>query len=140
MKIRDEHGNLICYIYKKEDRSNAGTLKFITEPNDALQVGMWDAYEDKSLTAHAHLAGKTVKRMQEMFYIESGKIIAYIYDDSGKEIDSIVLCPGDIMIQVTGGHSFLVRGGEEKTTVIECKNGPYLGADDKIQIKEKINE
>ena len=103
-------------------------LNFFSQDEDFIQVGTWNYDKGKVLNAHNHLiADRSVNRTQEVVIIRSGKLKADFYNEEDKLIKSEVLNGGDIIICLAGGHGYEIL--ENKTQVLEVKNGPYLGVE-----------
>jgi hypothetical protein len=99
---------------------------FFSEDKDYQQVGIWEYNKGKELIPHKHIIHlKSIERTQEVIYIIKGKVEAYIYNDNENLVKSTILCSGDTMITLNGGHGYKVL--EDGTRVLEVKNGPYLG-------------
>ncbi|MCK4358322.1 MAG: hypothetical protein KAW92_06205 [Candidatus Cloacimonetes bacterium] len=122
-------------IYKKDDIVFAKHismddfkegLAFFSDDNDFLQVGTWNYPAGKELLAHNHnIVERNVNRTQEVLFIRKGRILAEIYNEDDKKIDSFEAQEGDIVILLNGGHGYKIL--EDNTQVLEIKNGPYLG-------------
>ena len=54
------------------------------------------------------------------------------YDDNQQYIESYIVRSGDIVILKGGGHGFKVL---ERADIFEVKQGPYLGAQDKMRFE-----
>ena len=52
------------------------------------------------------------------------------YDDIQTYLESRILCGGDVILLVSGGHGFEVL---EDIEMIEVKQGPYAGDQDKTK-------
>lgn len=104
-------------------------LNFFSEDGDFLQVGVWMDYEkDQEINAHIHnIAERTIHRTYETIYVIRGCIEAMIYDLTGNYVDRLEIHQGDILTLLACGHGYKIK--EDGTTVLEIKNGPYLGAD-----------
>lgn len=104
-------------------------LNFFSEDSDFIQVGMWKNYEqNKELSAHIHNnAVRTANRTYELLYVIRGCIEAFIYDLNEKYVDTLIVQQGEILVLLECGHGYTIK--EDCTTVLEVKNGPYLGAD-----------
>lgn len=104
-------------------------LNFFSEDAEFIQVGVWGHYEkDKELKAHIHnRIERTADRTYEALYIIKGAIEATIYDLVENPVDTIQVKQGEILVLLESGHGYTIK--EEDTTVLEVKNGPYLGAD-----------
>lgn len=127
MIIKDSEGIELCLIIKKSDRPKySNALSFWSSKEHPLQVGMWNHYnKDKDLRTHRHdsKAERIVKGFNEMFYVERGRVLMYIYDNWDRPWTKVELEQGDILVQLSGAHGFKVL--EDDTSVLEVKNGPY---------------
>ena len=56
-----------------------------------------------------------------------GAILAEIYDLEENKIESLTVNQGEMLVLLESGHGYTIL--EEDTTVLEVKNGPYLGAE-----------
>ena len=54
------------------------------------------------------------------------------YDDNQQYIERHIARSGDIVILKAGGHGFKVL---ERADIFEVKQGPYLGAQDKVRFE-----
>lgn len=104
-------------------------LNFFSDDSDFIQVGVWNNYERaKKLQAHIHnKAHKPADRTHEALYLIQGKIEAAIYDLDGVYVDRLEIHQGEILVLLECGHGYTIL--EDGTTVLEVKNGPYLGAE-----------
>ena len=64
----------------------------------------------------------------EVLVIKSGRCLIDIYDDGQQLIATRELCVGDVVLMVAGGHGFRMV---EDTVLLEIKQGPYTGLDEK---------
>ena len=71
---------------------------------------------------------RNVKYTQETLFIKKGRVKINFYDESKKYFDTRELKAGDVILLVSGGHDFTML---EDTEMIEVKQGPYAGNDDK---------
>ena len=104
-------------------------LTFYSQDNDFIQAGIWGYDKDKKLQPHIHneVRRREIGRTQEVIFIRSGKLAAFIYDEKGSFVERIELKSGDIFIALSGGHGYEIL--ENDTFVLEIKNGPYPGAE-----------
>lgn len=140
MIFHDKEGKELFLYYPKSSRRlvDKDKINFISDSKHMVQIGIWNEYsKNHKLIAHTHLSvERSTVGTHEMFYVESGKIRVYIYDDNLKPFLKLDMLPGDILVQLSGGHTFDVL--EEGTTVIEVKNGPFMGRSaDKMPIEVK---
>jgi mannose-6-phosphate isomerase-like protein (cupin superfamily) len=67
---------------------------------------------------------------QEVLFIKRGKLRVDFYDKNQIYLESYVLETGDAILLASGGHGFEVL---EEVEVIEVKQGPYCGENDKTR-------
>ena len=70
-----------------------------------------------------HLVGTS-----EVLIVKKGHCLIDIYNDDRELVATRDLYEGDIMLMVGGGHGFRMV---EDTVLLEIKQGPYLGIDEK---------
>ena len=103
-------------------------LGFYSQESEYLQVGTWNYNEGKQLQRHVHNElDRVCSRTHEVLYIRAGSLRATIYSDDHQVLGEFVLNANDALILLDCGHGYEIL--EDKTKVIEIKNGPYLGAD-----------
>ena len=66
--------------------------------------------------------------MSEVLVVRSGSCQIDVYDDQKNLIATRNLSVGDVVIMSAGGHGFRIL---EDTILLEIKQGPYLGTEDK---------
>lgn len=125
--IKDGETVLARHITAEEWGSG---LKFFSPDEDFIQVGMWGYDDDKTIEPHAHnVIERNVNVTQESLYIRKGSVTCHIYDLELNHVQDVVASEGDILILLTGGHGYSVN--ENGTQVLEVKNGPYVGTEDR---------
>lgn len=104
-------------------------LNFFSEDADFIQVGVWGHYEKgKELKAHIHnTVERTANRTYEALYVITGALEAVIYDMDEVPVEKLEVRQGEILVLLESGHGYFIK--EDDTTVLEIKNGPYLGAE-----------
>lgn len=126
-------GNLIAKIYRDSDWPE--NLNFYTADSDFVQVSTWNYNSAKHLKAHGHkIAERKSNRTQEVIFVKSGKLKVVFYSEDNQQIFEGVMERGDFAIIFGGGHAYDIL--EDKTQILEIKNGPYLG----IEIDKKVIE
>ena len=121
------NNNLLAIIVRNNYKQDG--LKFFTTETNTQQIGCVGHTKGTSCQAHIH---NKIKR--EVFYtsetliIKEGKVRVDIYDSNKNYIESKILEKGDVILFVDGGHGFKFL---EDTQMIEVKQGPYSGEDDK---------
>jgi len=68
---------------------------------------------------------------REVLLVRSGRMRVDFYTDAGTYAQSRILAAGDVILLAAGGHGFEML---EDTEMIEVKQGPYAGLDDKSVI------
>tara|TARA_Y100000589_G_C26908897_1_gene529445 strand:+ start:282 stop:677 length:396 start_codon:yes stop_codon:yes gene_type:complete len=125
-----EHKGVSYAIIIREDFKTDG-IKFFTPQNFSQQLGYMNRPKNYKIQPHIHNSVKRiVKLTNEVLFIKSGKCRVNFYDDDKKYIMSKVLEKGDFMLLAYGGHGFDML---EDTEIIEIKQGPYAGEDDKTR-------
>ena len=115
---------MIAKIIKSGDWPE--NLQFYSKDEDFLQVATWNYDTGKHLKAHGHkICERVSNRTNEVLFVKNGKIKSYFYNEEDQLIDEKEIMSGDIVIIYAGGHAYDIL--EDKTQVLEIKNGPYPG-------------
>tara|TARA_R110002012_G_scaffold220618_1_gene392260 strand:+ start:11383 stop:11805 length:423 start_codon:yes stop_codon:yes gene_type:complete len=111
-------------------------LEFFT-PNDfSQQLAYMKHPKGKQIEPHVHnLVMREVRFTQEVLIIRKGKLRVDFYSDEMLYIESTVLSSGDVILLASGGHGFEML---EETQMIEVKQGPYAGDNDKTRFEASI--
>lgn len=106
-------------------------IHFFT-PNDlSQQLAYMRHPTGKVIDPHVHNpVSRNVHYTQEVLFIKKGKLRVDFYDNDKKYLESRVLESGDVILLATGGHGFEVL---EEIEMIEVKQGPYAGDQDKTR-------
>lgn len=125
MKEIKVNGIVLARHIKNEDIKEG--LNFFSNDSDYIQVGVWGHYEQgKILQKHIHNAfERTVNRTYEVLFVIKGGIEAKIYSLAEEYIETVIVQKGEILTLLDCGHGYKVL--ESGTTVLEVKNGPYVG-------------
>lgn len=124
------HNDLLLAIIVRSNHTRDG-IEFFT-PNDfSQQLAYMNRPPGYRITPHMH---KKVQRevlyTQEVLFIKKGKVKVDFYDNDKKSICTRILDTGDVILLASGGHGFEML---EQTEMIEVKQGPYAGEQDKIR-------
>ena len=104
-------------------------LHFVTSENHTQQIGYMSYDAGYKIQAHTHsIIDRTISRTTEVLYVKSGKVLARIYTEERELFKELFLFTGDFILLLSGGHGFEII---EDSVMIEIKQGPYLGLDDK---------
>ena len=71
--------------------------------------------------------------MSELLIIFSGKLKVYFYNKKNIRSKSVTLNKKDMILLIKGAHGFKVL---EKTEMLEVKQGPFTGDQDKLKLKK----
>jgi len=117
----------LAYVIKASFLPDEST--FLTPPNYKQQVGYVVYPAGGEVKRHAHRSlERSIVGTSEVIIVKKGRCLLSIYND-GRELVAIRdLYPGDMMLMVGGGHGFLML---EDTVLLEVKQGPYTGVDEK---------
>lgn len=98
----------------------------ISNEEEPLQVQVSLRRAGEKPEAHQHLSHQKdgVEKIQESWYVVSGKLLCHFYDDQNEHLESLVLGAGWLCVTYAGGHAFEVL---EEAVLLEHKTGPYLG-------------
>ncbi len=121
------NNELYCIIIRSGFESEE--LTFFTPVNFSQQLGYLPHKKNSIIKPHIHLYSKReVFYTQEVLFIKKGKVKVNFYDSDKKHVFSEVIECGDFILLCGGGHGFEVI---EDSCMIEIKQGPFLGKDDK---------
>jgi hypothetical protein len=110
-------------------------LHFFTPPNFSQQLAVMRHPAGKKLEAHVHnLVNRQVLYTQEVLMIRKGKVRVTLYNSNRKRLCAPVLTAGDLILLCGGGHAFEML---EETAMVEVKQGPYAGDNDKTRFEEE---
>jgi len=129
---------LIAIIIPAQYKSSG--IEFFTPGDYSQQLAYMNRGEGYCIEPHIHnRIERQVFYTQEVLMIRRGKVRVDLYDQDRNYLESRVLQSGDVILLASGGHGFEMQ---EDTEMIEVKQGPYTGTDDKIRFtgekKEKI--
>ncbi len=124
------HNNFMyAIVVRSEYRSNH--IDFINDENDLLQVGYMSHKKNHKIIPHRHKDfERNINGTQEVLLIQEGRLKTNFFDEDNKEICSVILEKGDLILLLGGAHGFDVL---EDLSMIEVKNGPYAGNHDKTK-------
>lgn len=108
-------------------------LQFLTPANFSQQVAYMKHEAGKEIAPHIHnIVSRQVLYTQEVLLIRRGKVKVNLYSSNKEFIVEKILESGDLILLAGGGHSFEMI---EETSMIEVKQGPYAGENDKIRFE-----
>jgi len=125
----NHQGKLLAIILRAN--YSADGIQFFT-PNDfSQQLGYMNRPQGYVIPPHVHNpVVREVQFTKEVLIIKSGKVRVDFYDDNQNYLESRILNQGDIVLLAFGGHGFEML---EASEIIEVKQGPYAGEEDKTR-------
>jgi len=109
-------------------------IVFFTPDDFSQQLAYMKRPTDYSIPAHVHNpVSRNVDLTQEVLFIKSGRVRVDFYDNDRNYLESRILHPGDVILLAHGGHGFVML---EESEIIEVKQGPYAGDEDKVRFDE----
>lgn len=126
------NGQLLAMILRADFKDEG--IRFFTPDTFSQQLGYMNRPKDYVIPPHDHNAvPRTIEWTQEVLIIRSGKVRLDLYEPATRVyIESHVLLPGDIVLLAHGGHGFVML---EQSEIVEVKQGPYAGEEDKERFK-----
>ncbi len=108
-------------------------IHFFTPNELSQQLAYMHHPAGKIIQPHVHNPVlREVTYTQEVLFIKKGKLRVDFYNNDQQYLESRILEAGDVILLVTGGHGFEVL---EEIEMIEVKQGPYVGEQDKTRFK-----
>ena len=122
-------GRPLAYIIRSGLAPSETT--FVTPPEFKQQVGFVVYPEGGEIARHVHRPlERQLVGTSEVIVVRSGRCELDVYDDDHTLIATRELAVGDVMLMVGGGHGFRML---EDTVLLEVKQGPYTGLEEKEQ-------
>ena len=106
-------------------------IEFFTPGTYSQQLGYMNRPAGYVIPPHVHNpVVREVQYTKEVLLIRSGRVRVDFYSDTQEYLRSTVLEAGDVILLAFGGHGFEML---EPTEIIEVKQGPYCGDQDKTR-------
>ncbi len=120
----------VLAIIISADFSKPG-IHFFTPDDFSQQLAYMKRPKGYGIDPHVHNAvPRSIEWTQEVLFIKSGKVRVDFYDQARVYLESRVLNAGDVILLAHGGHGFVML---EESEIIEVKQGPYAGEQDKTR-------
>lgn len=108
-------------------------IEFFTPGTYSQQVGYMNRPMGYVIPPHVHNpVRREVHFTNEVLFIRSGRLRVDFYSEHKKYLESTILVAGDAILLAHGGHGFEML---EPTEIVEVKQGPYAGDDDKTKFE-----
>lgn len=108
-------------------------IEFFTPSSYSQQLGYMNRPAGYVIPPHVHNpVAREVHYTKEILFIKSGRLRVDFYSESQEYLESTILEAGDVILLAYGGHGFEML---EPTEIIEAKQGPYAGEQDKTRFE-----
>ncbi len=130
------HGLEPIALIIKADFDEPG-IHFFTPANFSQQLASMKHPKGHKIAPHVHnIVNRQILYTQEVLVIRSGRVRVNFYSSDKTFLEHRILEVGDVILLCGGGHSFEML---EETSMIEIKQGPYVGEEDKIRFEEDLS-
>ncbi len=103
--------------------------EFITDPQAKQQVGFIVYPKGGVIARHIHRPySRNLIGMSEVLLVRQGRLEVDFYSDQKQYLETRTLDQGDLLVLMGGGHGFRCL---EDTVLLEVKQGPYIGPEEK---------
>lgn len=127
--INNLDGSILAILIRANYEKDG--ITFFTPDDFSQQMAYMKHPAGHKIIPHIHKeVHRDVLYTREVLVIKSGKIRCDFFTDEKVYVKSVVLSGGDIILLASGGHGFECI---EQTEMIEIKQGPYVGEDDKTR-------
>ena len=126
------HNGTILAIIIKSNFSEPG-IRFFTPDDFSQQLAYMCHPAGKVIDPHVHNpVPREVHFTQEVLFLRRGRLRIDFFDDDRFYLESRILEAGDVILLAAGGHGFEAL---EEIEMIEVKQGPYAGDQDKTRFE-----
>lgn len=123
----EKDGELIALVVPREHAPEG--LEFYTPHEFSQQLACMKRPAGYRIPAHVHHeVPRDVRFTREVLCIRRGRVRIDLYTQAKQFVASEVLAGGDVILLATGGHGVTIL---EEAEIIEVKQGPYAGIEDK---------
>jgi hypothetical protein len=106
-------------------------ITFFTPSEFSQQLAYMNRTRGHIIPPHVHNPiTREVQYTKEVLFVRRGRVRVDFYTDAKDYLTSRVLATGDVILLAFGGHGFEML---EDTEMIEVKQGPYAGDQDKTR-------
>ncbi len=128
------HAETVLAIIIRANYNKEG-ISFFTPGDFSQQLGYMNRPKGYVIDPHVHnLIERKVTLTQEVLYIKNGMVRVDFYNDEQTYLESKIVRTGDVILLAAGGHGFEML---EDSEIIEIKQGPYCGDEDKVRFAHK---
>jgi hypothetical protein len=106
-------------------------IEFFTPGDFSQQLAYMNRPAGHRVPPHVHNpVRREVTNTLEVLFVRSGRVRVDLYGDDRQPAGQRTLAAGDIILLASGGHGITML---EPTEIIEVKQGPYAGEQDKAR-------
>ena len=106
-------------------------IEFLTPNHFSQQLGIMRREMGYKIQPHIHnKVNRKIDDIMEVLFIKKGKIKVTFYDNNKNFVCDNILQKGDVILLACGGHGFEML---EDSEIIEVKQGPFVGDNDKTR-------
>jgi mannose-6-phosphate isomerase-like protein (cupin superfamily) len=132
---RIKHGELELALIIRHSFRRDG-IEFFTPGSYSQQIGYMNRPAGYVIAPHVHTPVKReVQYTKEVLFVKSGRVRVDFYSEAQDYLECTVLEAGDVILLAYGGHGFEML---EPTEMIEVKQGPYAGDQDKVRFEPPV--
>jgi hypothetical protein len=107
-------------------------IEFFSPSSYSQQIGLMTRPAGYKVPAHRHnLVERTIHSTQEVLFLRSGICEVTLFNVENEISDVIRMTPGDVILLAHGGHEISM---ESECQILEVKQGPYAGDNDKTRL------
>ena len=130
IEVKSRQAELLA-IFIPSDYSVIG-IEFLTSASNSFQLGLMKRNSLTPSIPHSHnpLERKVIGT-QEFLLVRKGVMSIIIFDKDNTECANLTLKSNDSVLLISGGHGITFSDDCE---LLELKQGPYIAAEDKIEI------
>lgn len=123
------NGDVLAIVVR--DDFKGGRYNFFTPDDYSLQLGENFYAKGDAIESHVHVPQERhIAKVNEFIFLKAGKLLLHLFTSERAPVGDVELRAGDCVLLTGGGHGFDVLAGAQ---LLEVKQGPYLGVDDKIK-------
>ena len=124
------HNNqTIAIIIRANFKKNG--IEFVTPDDFSQQLAYMNRPDGYRIKPHVHNpVRRELNDTMEVLFIRSGRVRIDFYDQDQNHLEDREVATGDTVLLASGGHGFTML---EPTEMIEVKQGPYAGENDKTR-------
>ena|SRR5579872_4415221 len=122
-------GALLACIVRADYAPEATT--FVTTADLPMQIGFVVYPAGGEAGAHSHRpVERRLTLTPEVLFVRSGRCALDVYGEDRALVTTVELGLGDVVLLIAGGHGVRML---EDTVLLEIKQGPYVGVDEKVR-------